>query len=396
VCRGTRISRSDPLPRVFVLLSGLALVAAAAMSVAQGQPAGGAASRPATEVAREYQRRFAKLAPDDAKGHYGLAEWCHQQRRYGLLLWQADYVLKLDPEHVEAKLLRSIALRQLKEQGREGLEDPGGAPPRPGGKRILPDELRELFVTQQDVRKLRWAEFRDRPAGDRRLPPDQREGARVKFGKGVLTDFLDAMAGDRDFTGKANRRRFLRLPQMDQLQLIRYYKGDAYADRIEIASNPLVFRKFKDVLPIVQQGCGANNCHGGNVPAKPFGFRNSPLLPELSLYTNFLILDRVRLGKADLVNRTKPEDSLLLQYGLPELFAERMHPTEIKPLFLRGPRDRKYQTVLGWIQSLRDPRPRTGVKLKGYPEPPPPGAAIPRDKPDEKGEKPKEKPGDEP
>ena len=360
------------------------------IGVARAEAAPESTSRPAADLAREYDRRLAKLADDDVKGHYALAEWCHRQEQYGLLLSQAENVLELDPKHANAKLLRTIAIRHLKERGapQDNGADPNVPRPRPG--QAPPDEG---LITKEDVQKLRYAELREVPTGDRRVPPDQREFVQVRFGKGVLTEFLDAMSNHEDFMGKANRKRFLRFSPTDQLLLIRHHQPKAYADRIEILSDPLVLRKFKRVMPILQAGCGTANCHGGENPAKPFGLRPSYLHPDLSLGTNFLILDRVTVRKDRLVNRAKPKASLILEHGLPEQFAEKSHPTEIKPLFPRGPRDPRYRLVLDWIEALRMPRPRTGIKVKGHPEPPPPGAAILRGAVEKPADTPKKKEG---
>jgi hypothetical protein len=324
-----------------------------------------AASRPATEVTEEYQHRFDALPADDVAGHYALAEWCSRQGRYDLLLRQAQYVLKLDPKNVNARLLQTIALRNLNDQRR--AERPGK--PRPGARDQGP------LISKAGIQRLRFAELLDlRPASSGTNSP--RESVTVRFDKGVLTDFLDAMSDVPEFQGEANRERFLSLTPTQRVQIIRQATGNTYADRIDILSDPLVFRRFRQVLPLIERGCAAIGCHGGDTPAKPFGLRSSLAHPDQSLYTQFLILDRVSVGRNRLIDRDNPQDSLLLQYGLPTRYAQVTHPTEIKPLYPQGKDDVNYKLVSDWIRLLRTPRPRIGIDLPGYPEPPLPGAVL--------------------
>jgi hypothetical protein len=281
------------------------------------------ASQPASVLAEEYLRRFEALPADDVAGHYALAEWCNQQRQYDLL--QTQYVLKLDPKNVNARLLHTVALRNLNDRRR--AERPDRL--KPGARDQGP------LISKEDVERLRFAELLDFRPGTS-TPAPLRESVTVHFDKGVLTDFLEAMGDAPEFRGEANRDRFFSLTPTQQVQVIRQYTGNAFANRIEILSDPLVFRRFKQVLPVIERGCATTGCHGGDTPAKPFGLRSSLAYPEQSLYTQFLILDRVSMGRNRLIDRDNPQDSLILQYGLPSRYGQLTHPTEVKPLYPQG------------------------------------------------------------
>ena len=364
-----------------------------------------AASRPAGDATTEYRRRLAQLNPRNVQGHYELAEWCRQQKQYGLLYQQAQYVLKLDPNHENARLLLRIAQQNLQGQPADQPPDEAGARNRKQPR--APGEATGEYLTEADIEKLRFAELLDPPPGEpiwpvperprprnvtrwespqearKRIPaaaarnvtPERTESVQVAFDDNVRNVFLDAMSGHRDFSNRQDRTRFLELPTTQQVQLMRQYSGDRYASRIHIHNDPLVFKQFKRVLPIVMQGCATSNCHGGS-EIKSFRLRTARAGSEANLYTNFLILNRFGNGKEWLIDRSKPPASLLLECGLPSTYAQRMHSTPINPLFARGPDDPKYQTILSWIETLRVPYPRTDLTLPGSQERPAPGAML--------------------
>jgi len=372
-------SRIDPRIAIQLILAMATLCAPAGLAAQETQPV---ATRPAGDVGKEFRQRFSQLQPTDVQGHYRLAEWCRQQGYYRLLFRQAKYVLKLDAKHEQARQLLRIARQNLSRHGgkKEGLTDTAPREARGGN---APSE----YLTARDIQKLRFAEVQDLPLNMRDwrtaspLPREARQSrqetefVKVVFKKGVLNDFLDAMSGNVDFSRREDRTQFLDLPPTRQFQLIRFHAGDRYANRIQIQSDPLVFRQFNKVLPVVMQGCGTAACHGSSTN-KSFRLRASRLGSQANLYTNFLILNRITFGKEAVVNRGKPESSLLLDYGLPADYAKRVHATPIEPVFVRGLQDPKYQMILDWIRSLRMPYPRTNITLPGYPERPPPGSFL--------------------
>lgn len=321
-----------------------------------------AADKPAPDLTKEYQRRFNALEPGDVAGHYALAEWCREQGEYALAFEQAEYVLKLDPRHADARLLRTTALRKMNEKARPAAQAAAAAG----------------LISLEDVQRLRFIELLDSQAAP--VPANLRESVSVRFDRGLLNDFLNAMGDAPEFSGRANRQRFFALSPTERLQVIRQYSGLAYQPRIQIMNDPVVFRRFRPVLALIERGCATRDCHGGENPAPPFGLRSLPQYPEQSLYTQFLILDRVVLGRYRLIDRDRPAESLILQYGLPARLGRLAHPrvqqTEIKPLYPSGTNEPNYRMVLDWIDMLRTPRPLNGIRLEGYPEPPPPSATL--------------------
>lgn len=359
------------------LILGIAAICLAVvpfLALAQVPTSAPATSRPdrsPVDLRREYQQKFDRLRADDIEGHYRLAEWCRENRIYRLLLRQSQHVLQLDPGHENARLLYRLAVEQLRAQAAETQPQAADAQANPNDGELL---------TPGQIQKVKFAEFLDRDQVRPPLPPTNirarqpapsEEFLQVRFKGDVLNEFLDQMAGSTDFSSREDRTAFLLLPATRQVQIIREHTREEYQPQIDVLNNPLVLQQFERVLPMVMNGCGTSVCHGGS-EAEGWRLRTARPKTDLNLYTNFLILSRVRNGNQRLINRHKPEDSLLLQYGLPTQQAAYQHPQQIPVLFPRGADDLRYRTILAWIENLRVPEPKINVALRGYPEPPPP------------------------
>jgi hypothetical protein len=364
-------------PRRWLLAgaAGLVLLAVPFFGLAQAtRPATSRPDRSPADLRREYQERFKSLRADDVQAHYALAEWCRDQRQYRSLFRQAQYLLQLQPDHENARLLYRLAVDQLRAQNAQTRPAEGD-----GQTGSADGEL----LTPKQIQKLKFAEFLNPdqirpplPINGRAIEGLREEFLKVRFDGNVLNEFLDQMSGHQDFSSRADRTRFLSLPPTRQVQLIREYTGEKYQNRIEIINDPLVFRQFDRVLPMIMNGCGTTQCHGGG-EAEGWRLRTVRPRTDLNLYTNYLILNRVRKDNQRVINRPKPEESLLLQYGLPPQQAMYQHPEPIPVMFPKGWEDARYRTILAWIQNLPMPEPKIGVALPGYPEPPPPQFGTP-------------------
>jgi hypothetical protein len=95
------------------------------------------------------------------------------------------------------------------------------------------------------------------------------------------------------------------------------------------------------------------------------GFQLLRLQPnrEDTVYTNFHRLHAARTDDGDMVDREKPERSLLIQYGLPQDRAATPHPqTPGWRAGLRDESDPTYQLLQRWIgRELYHPAPDYGL-----------------------------------
>ncbi len=83
-------------------------------------------------------------------------------------------------------------------------------------------------------------------------------------------------------------------------------------------------------------------------------------------YTTFVLLDQMQTRHGPLINRSNPEESVLLSYLLPPEAVSRAHPPVGRgPSFkavIRDREERLYTAVLDWIDMLAVPRPEYGLK----------------------------------
>jgi len=326
--------------------------------------------------AQQYQKRLAKLAEDDAAGHFELAMWCKQRGLLKQCEQRLRHVLKLQPNHLNAKLeLQKIIERQK-------------SPTKPITQPTTPAETRQrigqiVLADEKDIQTIRFNELLEGKETD----------LLVSFRNKALERFWKRMEGEPGYRTKADKNRFFRLRSSQQLErILQAQAAELYGD-IEIKSDPRTLREFRTfVQRFVISNCGSAACHGGPKGGK-LRLINTHLNNLKIAYTNFHLLNSCRVGRMWLLNRDVVEDSLLLQYGLPAREARLRHPTPIKPAFPRGKRDPSYRRIRDWISSLRfPPRPRYTVGIKVLDQKPEP--AEHPEQPPQQGDKtpPKQKP----
>ncbi|MBK8267912.1 MAG: hypothetical protein IPK83_06240 [Planctomycetes bacterium] len=219
------------------------------------------------------------------------------------------------------------------------------------------------LLTPEQISRISYMELRGIRKND--SEPDR---VTVKISKDVIDEFLLSMEGHEDFRENRAKREFLKMTPPKKLHIIARYKGAEYADKVLIKSDPELFVEFKkSVLPHVLKGCATSGCHTGtNRDAKGFALLNDPKRTVQSVYSNFILLNDLKVGQQSVIDRSQPTQSLLLNYLLPrnEVQAELRHPgdVEIRPLF-QSRKHNRYERILKWIESLKHPAEDYGVHL---------------------------------
>ena len=212
-------------------------------------------------------------------------------------------------------------------------------------------ELKKL--TPEQINRIRYMELRAMRM--RTSVPDR---VSVKIPRDTVDEFLLEMEGDERFLGKRNRQAFLKKTATQKLHIIAQCRGAAFADKVKIRTDPEVFVEFRrNVMPFVLRGCATNGCHGqANEDAVGFRLFKDPKKTAATTYANFVILSDLRAGGGQVLDRGRPEDSLLLTYMLPksEVKVRRRHPgdVEYKPLY-QSRKTARYKRIEKWIGSLR-------------------------------------------
>ena len=303
----------------------------------------------AKTVRANYMRRFWVLPRDDVSGHFALAEWLVERRLFDPAREQCAYVLKLDPDREDARLLLQKVEQQsgkvAETQPVEGVtSQPTKAglepPPLLGPRDILKLKLSELALDGPPERLN--VRFR-KPRGERDLEDLVRRDMRA------TSDY------DPDWDQTLDKGR-----TYEKLPIVLKATGLKYVDRIDLRGHPRIFTTYRRrVLPIVLKGCARSGCHGGRT-AHAFCFPAGSRTSDEFVYTSFAILDSMQTAAGPMIDRDLPEDSALIRYMLPVEGEQQGHPpvkqSRVTPM-LRGTRDPRYQMLVEWISSLRCPHP---------------------------------------
>ncbi|MBN2562736.1 MAG: hypothetical protein JXQ75_17575 [Phycisphaerae bacterium] len=246
-------------------------------------------------------------------------------------------------------------------------------PPEPAGLRKL---------TPKEINRIRYMELRGM-----RLTTKRPDRVTVKISRQTVEEFLADMQGHPDFRGKKAGRAFHKLTAPQKLHNFAYYKGAAYADKVRITSDPEVFVEFRrSVLPVVLRGCATPGCHVSTTEDETVRFRlfKDPKKSPATTYANFVMLNEIELGKHRLIDRARPEESMLLTCMLPakEVRAEFRHPggIELKPIF-QSRKVAGFKQIQEWIASLKHPTENYGVQFL-------PKRAEPTSEPDDQAKQP--------
>lgn len=295
----------------------------------------------AGDIDDEYLDRFKSLDAKDLKGHFELAKWCREHEKWQLVAQQCRHVLRIEPNHEQAKLLLQVAQTRLNaDQALQGRN---------------PDVGRLRPLTDEEIQRIRREELH---------LDEEEERIVVRIDRDALREFYEFAHGSGliDY----DRRAFFNLPRLKRAQLILRLAPDRFGEAVTIRSDPQRMQTFvREVQPIILRGCAAADCHGGPAAGDFQLFTGRALSPNAS-YANYLRMHEHKAGNERLLNRDQPGRSLLLSYGLPDeevVEESRRHPYDIKPAF-QSLEDRDYRTVLQWLSSLSITRPDYGIELK--------------------------------
>ena len=317
-----------------------------------GQPAVAADTK--TETV--YQGRFDKLKVDDISGHLQLAIWCRDQQAFDLLRRECNHILSVDPRNQQAKLLLELAEREL-----QASSSDTDATSKPAATEKKKSAAGVVLLTDEQIQIIRRTVLR--------LEYDQPEKVRVRFRNDVLERFWKALAARENLT-RRDRPSFFKLPPIRKAQEIlsyvryREYDPDLATD-VEVLTDPEVMKTFRTrVWPIIESRCATAACHGGK-QAAGIAFVTTRRTSDATVYTNYMILHEYQRDDKYLINRDKPDESLLLTYGSPAeaVKPDLRHPVEIPPVFRKG-NQTAYVRIRDWLEKLPPPRPDYGFSLE--------------------------------
>jgi hypothetical protein len=290
-------------------------------------------------VDEQYADRMDKLGEHDITGRLAVANWARELGRYDLARRAAIEAMDIDPADSRAsQLLHDIGVEAALHRGgpAPAVSSPVTAP---AAAQIAP----KPYLTVDQINSIRQLELR----------PD--ETFRVSFTHDVRQRFLDLGTTD---TGS-----FKALSPVEQARMILDSGTTAMAVDVRIDSDPAALAEYHHrIQPRVIGGCTLGGCHNTVVAAGGFALFSGDESPE-AWYTNYYLLQTyVRPATADgapgkfMIDRTHPDQSLLLEYGLPRAQAKSPHPPALNfhPAF-SGRDDLHYELVEQWITGMLRP-----------------------------------------
>jgi hypothetical protein len=318
----------------------------------------------ANTIEQEYQRRYAKLAAYDVHGRIDLAQWVFQNKAYGLALEVLADAKKLQPLSEEvADMIRTVDRQmyldqrearkhspvQLAANDRDPRTPPATAPTsRPAIKRAT------RVVTPDEINLIRQDEWR---AAD--------QPVRITFKNDVRRTF--------EVQQNISPTEFNRGTPTQQAWVILQNGSPEMKKNVIINNDPPALIGYRTIQTSLIGACAA--CHTADKQAGNFVLR-WPANTDADRFTNFMILQQYGTKIGDrtysMIDRDRPQDSLLLQFSLPSAIGIPAHPAvkEYRGV-VKSLGDLRASRTLDWITSLNTPAPDyTSIDLSGSPDGP--------------------------
>jgi hypothetical protein len=304
------------------------------------------------DAERDYRERLAALDPNDITGRLDLSRYELDAHQYDLAADAARDAERLDPHNPDAAMLLDTIQSQRNLDSKVMLATSPSAPET--SAESVPANEKGHFLTLEDVEAIRRGEL---TAGDT---------VRVQFFNKVREQYASSLTNPADFYAE---------PEVRQALDILYNGAPAMAKDVRPATDPRIMSEYRTrVQPRILVGCAAAGCHNSEGSG---GFMlYTDATDTLPAYTNYYILSRTgrTLEGGDtfgsgpiyrpMIDRLHPDDSLMLQYGLPRSMATTPHPDvpSFKPMFT-GLTDPGYLEISRWIHSLAPIVPDYGIKF---------------------------------
>ena len=177
---------------------------------------------------------------------------------------------------------------------------------------------------------------------------------------------------------------FNKMDAVDQALIIKKHGTPDMWNDIRIANDPPALQEYRTLIQHLLTSCATAACHGGGAGSDRFAL-HAKADHEPEAYANFITLNKFHYKpakgrEAEMIDRNRPEDSLLVQFGLPFDLANTPHPDVegFRPAF-RTKNDPKLRQVVHWIaDSLSPLQSNYGVPFDTQAEPASPTKAPSR------------------
>ena len=302
------------------------------------------------ESDRDYfQAKRAELEDDNLDGRLALVQEMVERDAIGIAESELSALDRAFPDNPQVTEKRQLieARRSLKTGGELNAERGlvrvlGPAiPPHPAPRRARPPPAPTRTSDDDQINRLKVFEV------------DLDQNPRITIPRETLDTFLDTYAGQEGVpAGTSERQQFLRLSGTEQLEMFFNKQARDLYGQVQVRSVPGPLAEFRrsvnprHVARYLAPSFGNGKVEGFNV------FTSRPDSDQ-EAYTNFYLLTRMKFDGIPMIDRGNPQQSLLLQWGLPRDQAQHPAPDVEgwRPAF-RSADDPTYLRYLAWIESL--------------------------------------------
>jgi hypothetical protein len=324
-----------------------------------------------TSIEQEYQKRLAKLAAYDVRGRIELAQWVFQNKAYALALDVLTDAQRLQPRNEEVQDMIRTVDRQMYLDQREArkhtpvqLAANDRDPRTTTAPTSQPAPRRATrVVTPEEINLIRQNEWR---AAD--------QPVRVTFKNDVKRTFVVQQ--------NINPADFNRGTPPQQAWVILQNGTPDMKKNVILANDPPTMNVFRTIQTSMLVACAT--CHASDKPAAGTFALRWPANTDADRYTNFMVLQQYSTKVGDrtysMIDRDRPQDSLILQFALPPAVGVPGHPNLANYRgVVKSLSDTRAVRMLDWITALNTPAPDySSIELGPSPQQPqPPVAPVP-------------------
>lgn len=310
-------------------------------------------------VEQECRKRLARLAPYDVAGRVELAQWLFENKAYQMarnVLSDAAAISPRNPDVLD--MMRTVDRQILLEESQErkhapvqlaaaAAEPPAGAVPADNSGGAAANRL----VTPEEINFIKQAEWQ------------KDESVRVTFRNDVRRKYIAKEGLDP--------AQFNRMTPPQQAWAILQDGTTEMKKAVILITDPPELATFKKVQQsLIYTGCAS--CHTAGKAQGNFAL-HFPTNDEAATYSNFIILQKYQQKIGDrvylMIDRARPDDSLLIQFSLPMDVGQPPHPKA--PNYrgaVRTRNDPRLKTALDWLTALNPVVPDYGdIDLESKP-----------------------------
>lgn len=313
-------------------------------------------------LAEQFKEKRAEIKDDDFEARYNLARWAFKKETpeaYRLAKTELDGLTQDAPDHQQARLLKTLVERRI--AAAEAIEDNGGT-------------TGNTTTTNNGQTTATDAQANDKPAT---LDKDQRallkvyelnltQKPRIVIPRKTIDQFLKdyrTASSVQPYNDRKGQARFRKLDGYEQLEIMFAAQARPLYKDVVVRDEPKALEAFRTkVNPRYVVSYFARQF--GKTPVSGVNLITVAPNSEEAAYTNFLMLHRANQNGVKLIDRDRPDQSLLLQWGLPRDEATYPAPEDVKnwrPYFT-GKDDERYVEMLQWVGSLYRPSPQYPIE----------------------------------